>query len=161
MEEDKTSKEKNERQVRNAYSFFMRGGVALPEKEQSQIALDISKEAGERGISWERVCVEWINASKIDRLDEEQMKSIEEAIRKEDEENIINKLFIYFKDEDTAKRFLKQVIGKKDSEICDTIKKYAAPRLCINTSKDLWRVLYEVGIFKTDYPNYNKYMNRN
>ena len=78
-----------------------------------------------------------------------------------DKEKLIDKIYIFFKDEETAKRFLKQLEAlDKDEAKIELVKKYKDSNLCLNTSKALWKVLSEAGFYRAGYPNWNKQMNQ-
>ena len=47
-----------------------------------------------------------------------------------------------------------------DTEIVRLVRKYSDSRLCKDTSKALWKLLSEAGLYKTGYPNWNKQMNQ-
>ena len=69
---------------------------------------------------------------------------------------LVHKLSPYFKDEGAIWRFLEKVDGMTDKEIATMVKKFKDANLCTDTSKALWKVLHEEGLFKTDYPNWNR-----
>lgn len=79
----------------------------------------------------------------------------------EDKEKLIDKIYIYFKDEETAKRFLKQLQAlDTDEEKIELVRKYRDGKLCLNTSKALWQALYDMGLYGKGYPNWNKHLNK-
>ena len=78
----------------------------------------------------------------------------------EGDETLLTKLSLCFKDEDTARRFLTSIKEMDDTEIVRLVRKYSDSRLCKDTSKALWKLLSEAGLYKTGYPNWNKQMNQ-
>ena len=94
----------------------------------------------------------------IDKVGTLQMG--EEQQITEDDETLLTKLSLCFKDEDTAKRFLASIKEMDDTEIVRLVRKYSDSRLCKDTSKALWKLLSEAGLYKTGYPNWNKQMNQ-
>jgi hypothetical protein len=88
--------------------------------------------------------------------DEEDEKA-ETSLR---EETILLKLSPYFRDEATAKRFLKSVQLMNDKEIVTLVKKYRDNGLCTDTSKGLWKVLHDAHLYKTLYTNWNAQLNK-
>lgn len=79
----------------------------------------------------------------------------------EDNAELTNKIHIYFKDEDSAKRFLEQIQALRNDEArIDLVKRYRDNRLCLNTSKALWQALYDMGLYGKGYTNWNKYLNK-
>ena len=78
----------------------------------------------------------------------------------EDDETLLTKLSLCFKDEDTAKRFLDSIKGMDDTEIVRLVRKYSDSGLCTDASKALWKLLSEAGLYKAGYPNWNKQMNQ-
>lgn len=78
----------------------------------------------------------------------------------EEKEKLLDKIYIYFKDEETAKRFLDSIKKMDDTEIVRLVRKYSDSGLCTDTSKSLWKLLSEGGFYKSGYPNWNKQMNQ-
>lgn len=78
----------------------------------------------------------------------------------DDDCDLLTKLSLYFKDEDTAKRFLTSAREMDDTEIVLLVKKYSDSGLCTNASKALWKLLSDAGIYKTGYTNWNNQMNK-
>ena len=73
----------------------------------------------------------------------------------------LNLIHIYFRDEDTARRFLEQMRALKNDEArTDLVKRYRDNRLCLNTSKALWQALYDMGLYGKSYANWNSMMNK-
>lgn len=78
----------------------------------------------------------------------------------EGEAEHLNKIHIYFKDEDSAKRFLDQIRALNDDDTkIDLVKRYREKNLCLNTSKALWQALYDIGLYGKKYSNWNKLLN--
>lgn len=78
----------------------------------------------------------------------------------ESDETLLMKLSLCFKDEDTARRFLTSIKELDDTETVRLAKKYSNSGLCTDTSKALWKLLSDAGLYKTGYPNWNKQMNQ-
>lgn len=77
------------------------------------------------------------------------------------DEGLLNLIHIYFRDEDTAKRFLEQIQALRNDEArIDLVKRYRDNRLCLNTSKALWQALYDKGLYGRSYANWNSMMNK-
>lgn len=73
----------------------------------------------------------------------------------------LNQIHIYFKDEDTARRFLEQIRALKDDEAkIDLVRRYTENKLCLKPSKALWQALYDMGLYSKSYANWNCLMNR-
>lgn len=79
----------------------------------------------------------------------------------ETDEELLNKIHVYFKDEDTARRFLEQIQALESDETrIDLVKRYRDNRLCLNTSKSLWKALCDMGLYGKSYANWNRLMNK-
>lgn len=78
----------------------------------------------------------------------------------DDDEDILLKLGLYFKDDASAQRFLKSVKDMNDTEIITLVKKYWQSGLCTDRSKALWRVLHDAGLYTAKYSNWNGLMNK-
>ena len=79
----------------------------------------------------------------------------------EDMVELIDKIFIYFKDEETTKRFLKKMQAlDKDEDKIELVKKFKESNLCRNTSKGLWKVLHEAKLYGKGYTNWNQMLNK-
>ena len=74
--------------------------------------------------------------------------------------NLLLKLSLYFKDEDTTKRFLNSARQMKDKEIITLVKNYKENHLCSDTSINLWRVLNDAQLYKATYANWNKQLKK-
>jgi hypothetical protein len=72
---------------------------------------------------------------------------------------LLTKLSLCFKDEDAARRFLASIGGMDDMEIVRLVKKYSDSGLCTNSSKNLWKLLYDAGLYEAQYSNWNKRLN--
>ena len=77
-----------------------------------------------------------------------------------DEESLVDKLSLYFKDEDAAQRFLNKIQGMKDKEIIIKVKKEYDAGLCIDKSINLWRLLHEAELYTATFSNWNKQLNK-
>lgn len=95
-------------------------------------------------------------AAVLQEYDEHQ-----EAVTKEadDTQILLQNLSLYFKDEETAERFLKQIQGMKDRQIVARVRNYRDAGLCKNTSKDLWDLLHSANLYKSGYKNWNAQLN--
>ena len=74
---------------------------------------------------------------------------------KEADDELLLKLSLYFKDDDTAKRFLESARAmKNDTEIITLVKKYRDAKTCTDTSKKLWKILHDANIYIAQYRNW-------
>ena len=148
------------------YCFFSVAGKPVSEADNQRLRDEILKEATERGVTFEEVCLEWQQANKIDKFDEESQrrwdeaakKSREQRERKMDEERL-DKLELYFVDRETASRFLKKARGMETTEIIKLVKKYEEKKLCTSHSKELYDLLHP-DIYKSGYKAWNKCFNK-
>ena len=106
--------------------------------------------------------MEWQQANKIDKFDEESQRRLDEAAKKsreqrerEMDEERLDKLELYFVDRETASRFLKKAREMENTEIIMMVKKYEEKKLCKSHSKGLWELLYP-DIYKSGYKAWNK-----
>ena len=98
-------------------------------------------------------CVFAMPGSNVTQVTDRQAKDYDTEL--------LNKIHIYFKDEDSAKRFLEQIQALEiDEARIDLVKRYRDNRLCLNTSKALWQALYDMGLYGKRYSNWNKYLNK-
>lgn len=101
---------------------------------------------------------------KLEKLDEIRpdddvsLPSVSGA--KYNEEELLSKLCLYFREEEMAKRFLNSVKNMNDKEIIARVKKDKNANICTDTSKSLWRVLHDAHIYKATYANWNKQLNK-
>ena len=144
------------------YCFFSLAGKPVSEADNQRLLTEMIKEANERGVTFEEICVEWQQANKIDKFDEESQRRLDEAAKKsreqrerEMDEERLDKLELYFVDRPTASRFLNQARGMKNTEIIMLVKKYEEKKLCTSHSKGLWELLYP-DIYKSGYGAWNK-----
>lgn len=72
----------------------------------------------------------------------------------------LTKWSLFFKDEDSARRFLCSAREMDDTETVALVKKYCTTGLCTNASKALWKQLSDAGLYKSGYTNWNKQMNQ-
>lgn len=96
-----------------------------------------------------------------------EMKDAIQAINSEvkveqsEDDNLIVRLSLYFKNEDIAKRFLNSARQmKNDKEIITLLKKYRDDGRCTGTPKALWELLAEENLYKTGYTNWNAQLNK-
>ena len=100
-------------------------------------------------------------AAVLQEYDEQHQATTEAGDDDDDEdEPLLLKLSLYFKDEDTAQRFLKSVKDMNDTEIITLVKKYRKAGLCTDTSKALWRVLHDAKLYAAKYSNWNGLLNK-
>ena len=72
-----------------------------------------------------------------------------------DDEILLTKLSPYFKDEVVTERFLKAARTMDNRKIIALVKHYKEYGKCSDTSKALWDVLHEAGIYTAGYSNWN------
>lgn len=96
-------------------------------------------------------------AAVLQEYDEQQnaTDSSEEKVEEEKEDILLLKLSLYFKDEDTARRFLKSVRQMNNTEITTLVNNYHKAGLCTDVSKNLWKALHDAGLYKPGYTNWN------
>jgi hypothetical protein len=101
------------------------------------------------------------HAAVVEKSEEEESEEDkEESEEDKEEKNILMKLYLYFKDEGSAKRFLTSVRQMTNTEIINLVKKYRDNGLCTNTSKNLWKVLHDANLYKPLYTNWNAQLNK-
>ena len=81
--------------------------------------------------------------------------SSEEKEEEKGEDILLLKLSLYFKDEDTVRRFLKSVRQMNNTEITTLVSNYHKAGLCTDVSKNLWKALHDAGLYKPGYTNWN------
>ena len=96
-------------------------------------------------------------AAVLQEYDEHQKApdSSEEKVEEEKEDILLLKLSLYFKDEDTVRRFLKSVRQMNNTEITTLVSNYHKAGLCTDVSKNLWKALHDAGLYKPGYTNWN------
>lgn len=148
------------------YCFFSVAGKPVSEADNQRLLTEMIKEANERGVAIQEVCLEWQQANKIDKFDEESQRIWDEAAKKsreqrerEMDEERLDKLELYFVDRETVSRFLKQARGMENTEIIKLVKKYEENKLCKSHSKELYDLLYP-DIYKAGYKAWNKCFNK-
>ena len=96
-------------------------------------------------------------AAVLQEYDEHQKApdSSEEKEEEKGEDILLLKLSLYFKDEDTVRRFLKSVRQMNNTEITTLVSNYHKAGLCTDVSKNLWKVLHDAGLYKPGYTNWN------
>lgn len=77
------------------------------------------------------------------------------APNKDDDEILLTKLSMFFKDEEIAKRFLDAARTMEDRRIIALVKHYKKYGNCTDTSKALWNVLHEAGVYTAGYSNWS------
>ena len=99
----------------------------------------------------------WISiltvAAVLQEYDEQH--ATDTAPNKDDDEILLTKLSVFFKDEDIAKRFLGAARTMKDTQIIALVKHYKKYGNCTDTSKALWYVLNEAGVYTAGYSNWS------
>jgi hypothetical protein len=96
-------------------------------------------------------------AAVLQEYDEHQKApdSSEEKEEEKGEDILLLKLSLYFKDEETVRRFLKSVRQMNNTEITTLVSNYHKAGLCTDVSKNLWKVLHDAGLYKPGYTNWN------
>lgn len=99
----------------------------------------------------------WISiltvAAVLQEYDEQH--ATDTATNKDDDEILLTKLSMFFKDEKIAKRFLKAARTMEDRQIIALLKHYKKYGNCTDTSKALWYVLNEAGVYTAGYSNWS------
>lgn len=99
----------------------------------------------------------WISiltvAAVLQEYDEQH--ATDTATNKDDDEILLTKLSMFFKDEKIAKRFLGAARTMKDTQIIALVKHYKKYGNCTDTSKALWYVLNEAGVYTAGYSNWS------
>lgn len=103
---------------------------------------------------------------KLERLDDFRpgedlsLPTIVMAEKDEDCELLI-RLSVHFINDNAARRFLYAIrTSVNDKQTISILKSYKEKKLCKDTSKDLWRVLHDVGLYKAGYTNWNAQLNK-
>lgn len=92
-------------------------------------------------------------AAVLQEYDEQH--ATDTATNKDDDEILLTKLSMFFKDEKIAKRFLKAARTMEDRQIITLVKHYKKYGNCTDTSKALWYVLNEAGVYTAGYSNWS------
>lgn len=92
-------------------------------------------------------------AAVLQEYDEQH--ATDTATNKDDDEILLTKLSMFFKDEKIAKRFLKAARTMEDRQIIALLKHYKKYGNCTDTSKALWYVLNEAGVYTAGYSNWS------
>ena len=99
----------------------------------------------------------WISiltvAAVLQEYDEQH--ATDTATNKDDDEILLTKLSMFFKDEKIAKRFLDAARTMEDRQIIALLKHYKKYGNCTDTSKALWYVLNEAGVYTAGYSNWS------
>ncbi|MBR0265140.1 MAG: hypothetical protein IJQ60_14825 [Prevotella sp.] len=102
---------------------------------------------------------------RLERLDnlrpgeDTSLPSIVISDKKEDEV-LVSKLCVYFKNEIMAHRFLNAIHNMTDVEIIAILKNYINDGFCKGAPKGLWRVLYNAGRYKSKYSNWHAQLSK-
>ena len=72
-----------------------------------------------------------------------------------DEELVLQLYPLHFKNEETAKRFVEQIKNMEGTQIMKLVNKYV-PNECIDSSINLYRILYKAGYITTKEKNWYK-----
>lgn len=72
-----------------------------------------------------------------------------------DEEVVLQLYPLHFKNEETAKRFVEQIKNMEGTQIMKLVNKYV-PNECIDSSINLYRILYKAGYITTKEKNWYK-----
>jgi len=99
----------------------------------------------------------WISILTIAAVLQEynEQHATDTATNKDDDEILLTKLSMFFKDDDIAKRFLDAARTMEDRQIIALLKHYKKYGNCTDTSKALWYVLNEAGVYTAGYSNWS------
>ena len=92
--------------------------------------------------------LEWLEQHAVDKT-----AQAEEAA-------FLDKLSLCFKNNDEARRFLTSIREMNNTDTVRLAKKYRDNDLCTDISKNLWKLLYDAGLYKASYQNWNNQMNK-
>lgn len=93
-------------------------------------------------------------AAVLQEYDEQKNKPVQNA------ENLVEKLSLYFKDEETTERFLRKIEGMSNRDVIIRVKQFYDAGLCFEKSKFLWKILYDANLYKAKFSNWNAQMNK-
>ena len=77
------------------------------------------------------------------------------AADKVEDEILLTKLSMFFKDEVVTRKFLNAARTMNNRKIIDLVKHYKKYGQCLDTSKALWEVLHEAGVYTAGYSNWS------
>ncbi len=103
---------------------------------------------------------------KLERLDDfrpgEDLSLPTVVMAEKDEDcELLIRLSVYFINDNVALRFLYAIrTSVNDKQTISILKSYHEKKLCKDTSKDLWRVLHDAGLYKAGYTNWNAQLNK-
>lgn len=103
---------------------------------------------------------------KLERLDDfrpgEDLSLPTVVMAEKDEDcELLIRLSVYFINDNAARRFLYAIrTSVNDKQTISILKSYHEKKLCKDTSKDLWRVLHDAGLYKAGYTNWNAQLNK-
>lgn len=102
---------------------------------------------------------------KLDHLDDirpgEDVSLPPIVVAERDADNgLLLKLSVYFTDENVARRFLNAISNTSDKETIAILKNYRDKGFCRETSKALWRLLHDGGLYDSGYTNWNAQLNK-
>lgn len=102
---------------------------------------------------------------KLDHLDDirpgEDVSLPPIVVAERDADNgLLLKLSVYFTDENVARRFLNAIRDANDKETIAILKSYRDKGFCRETSKALWRLLHDGGLYDSGYTNWNAQLNK-
>ena len=100
----------------------------------------------------------WIRLLTIAAVLQEYDEHNNEPVQSE--EDLVDKLSLYFKDEATTERFLRKIKGMPNRDIIIIVKQFYDAGLCFEKSKFLWRILYDANLYKAKFSNWNAQMNK-
>ena len=90
-------------------------------------------------------------ATEPDKVDDE----ITTEPDKVDDEILLTKLSSFFISEDAAKKFLDAARTMSNKEIIALVKQKIKYKACTDSSKGLWKVLHDAGLYTAGYSNWN------
>ncbi len=105
--------------------------------------------------------VVWIRlmtiATVLQEYDEQHDKPTPAATAadKVEDEILLTKLSMFFKDEVVTRKFLNAARTMDNRKIIGLVKHYKKYGQCLDTSKALWEVLHEAGIYTAGYSNWS------
>lgn len=150
---------KIEKRVENHWSFLCwYGGKPMTQDESDKEWMDMMKEAESSFVPVQQIYLKRIeNRQYAMPSNNEILQDMKEVVQ--NNERLVTRLSIYFKDEETTRRFLSQIKSiPKESERMRLVKRYYDDNLCTG-SKGMWEVLHDVGLYTKGYTNWNQQLN--
>ena len=143
--------------VENHWSFIGIQGRSLTPEENDKEWMNMSKEAERNSLPIEQVYLNRIENNQYDMPSEEIYQELKKTAQ--ENESLVTRLSLFFKDEGTARRFLSQIKNiPKETERIILVKRYCAEHLCTGC-KGLWNALRDLGMYTKGYTNWNQQLN--